>query len=78
MGVHTISTRIPILILIIFLSFHLSSSRRIAIETNKQVETQPSSWQYLANAPKESSRNDDEVYWNSFRTVPGGPNPLHN
>ncbi|KAJ6415230.1 hypothetical protein OIU84_004089 [Salix udensis] len=76
-----------IFLMIILATSQLSSCRHLHIkigDQNKpraeaQVFTQ-FSWHFPAKASQGSSKDeiDDPVYGVSYRTVPGGPNPLHN
>ncbi|KAI5601515.1 hypothetical protein POPTR_001G107400v4 [Populus trichocarpa] len=74
-------------LMIILAISQLSSCRYLHInirdQTNQTVETDVStqfSWHFTAKAPEGSNKDeiDDPVYGASYRTVPGGPNPLHN
>ncbi|PSS11424.1 CLE12p like [Actinidia chinensis var. chinensis] len=81
----------PILILVILTITQLSNGRhlhiRITIEASQERSTNEFYPRFsnhfsttAAAAAPEKSRNDqvDPVYEVSHRTVPGGPNPLHN
>ncbi|CAK7335493.1 unnamed protein product, partial [Dovyalis caffra] len=75
-------------LMIILAVSQLSSCRHLHINLGDQTkkaaaETEVSpqfSLHFPAQAPEGSSKDekDDPVYGVSFRTVPGGPNPLHN
>ncbi|KAK4365346.1 hypothetical protein RND71_016704 [Anisodus tanguticus] len=72
-----------LLIMVILSTIQLSSWRKIQeiTPTNTQQRFNSRfSWHNSAPAPKKS-RNEDDIdqsYRVSHRTVPGGPNPLHN
>lgn len=76
-----------IFLMIILASSQLSSCRHLHIkiddQNNPRAEAQvftQFSWHFPAKASQGSSKGeiDDPVYGVSYRTVPGGPNPLHN
>lgn len=82
------NTRIPFLFLMILLALsqfsscrhlHINRGDHQAKETAKTDFSTQFSWHFPAKAPEGSSKDEiDQVYGVSYRTVPGGPNPLHN
>lgn len=78
---------VPFLVIMVMLTFGQFSTcrdiHRSAIEgTKTEIKTQfrsPFPWHFPAAAPAEAkSVGTDPIYGTSDRTVPGGPNPLHN
>ncbi|KAG5249297.1 hypothetical protein OIU77_027121 [Salix suchowensis] len=76
-----------IFLMIILASSQLSSCRHLHIKIGDQNKPRAEaqefaqfSWHFPAKASQGSSKDeiDDPVYGVSYRTVPGGPNPLHN
>ncbi|EEF51143.1 conserved hypothetical protein [Ricinus communis] len=77
-----------LLIVIILAVSHLSSCRHLHtnIGVDDQAKKTPTTllppqlvWHFPATSPEASAKDQiDAVYGVSLRTVPGGPNPLHN
>ncbi|KAK4338397.1 hypothetical protein RND71_042884 [Anisodus tanguticus] len=72
-----------LLIMIILSTSQLSSCRKVQEITPTNTHQRFNSrfsWHNSAPAPKRSRNEDniDQRYRVSHRTVPGGPNPLHN
>uniref|UniRef100_A0A2P2QBS8 Uncharacterized protein n=1 Tax=Rhizophora mucronata TaxID=61149 RepID=A0A2P2QBS8_RHIMU len=81
------STFLFLVFLILLAGSQLSSCRHLHESTRGRnsghpVENQSStqfSWHFSAKAPEGSNRVEgNPVYGASYRTVPAGPNPLHN
>ncbi|KAJ0106249.1 hypothetical protein Patl1_18742 [Pistacia atlantica] len=78
-----LNPKFPFLVLLIILAAcQLSSSRYLHTTTSEETSTEfhPTfSWHFPAKAPESSGKEaTDPLYGVSYRTVPGGPNPLHN
>ncbi|XAR55049.1 hypothetical protein NMG60_11030425 [Bertholletia excelsa] len=72
---------IPLLLIVVLLAVgHLSSSRNIPTEALAAERFNSKFFgQFYAAPPKKlGNGEEDPVYGASDRTVPGGPNPLHN
>ncbi|KAF5938631.1 hypothetical protein HYC85_022890 [Camellia sinensis] len=74
---------VPILIVMMLAISLISNGRHIHRITTEESSTDKFNWKFSqhfsAEAPEESRNNEaDPVYQVSHRTVPGGPNPLHN
>ncbi|XVF10642.1 hypothetical protein REPUB_Repub07fG0200000 [Reevesia pubescens] len=73
-----------IFFMIILATIQLSSCRYIhrslSSEADQQTtNTEFSTWHFPAKSPEASrAENSQPIYEVSYRTVPGGPNPLHN
>ncbi|KAB2088811.1 hypothetical protein E1A91_A03G028400v1 [Gossypium mustelinum] len=61
-------------------SCHFIHRRSLSSEAEERSNTEFHTWHLPAKSPEPSSRaeKDQPVYQVSYRTVPGGPNPLHN
>ncbi|CAL5356111.1 unnamed protein product [Camellia sinensis] len=74
---------VPILIVMMLAISQISNGRHIHRITTEESSTDKFNFKFSqhfsAEAPEESRNNEaDPVYQVSHRTVPGGPNPLHN
>ncbi|XWS61806.1 hypothetical protein CRYUN_Cryun07bG0156900 [Craigia yunnanensis] len=69
--------------MIILATIHLSSCRYIhrslSSEAEQTINTEFSTRHFPAKSPEASrAEKSQPIYEVSYRTVPGGPNPLHN
>ncbi|KAJ0847041.1 hypothetical protein HanRHA438_Chr15g0731731 [Helianthus annuus] len=76
------SSMIILMILLVSLNFHISSCRKIINHSTKEERIRAnfvSTFQrHFHTRPEFKNLENDEVYKESKRLVPGGPNPLHN